>query len=39
MTPFAGGSNSEVECQLPKLDGAGSTPVSRSMFFFPEIEV
>ena len=22
-----------VECQLPKLDVAGSTPVSRSIFF------
>jgi len=28
-----GGSNSVVECQLPKLDVAGSTPVSRSNFF------
>ena len=28
----AGGSNSAVECQLPKLDVAGSIPVSRSMF-------
>ena len=27
-----GGSNSVVECQLPKLDVAGSTPVSRSIF-------
>src|SRR5215831_16909301 len=26
------GSNSVVECQLPKLDVAGSTPVSRSSF-------
>jgi hypothetical protein len=26
------GSNSAVECQLPKLDVAGSIPVSRSMF-------
>ena len=26
------GSNSVVECQLPKLDVAGSSPVSRSMF-------
>ena len=26
------GSNSVVECQLPKLDVAGSTPVSRSNF-------
>ncbi len=25
-----GGSNSAVECQLPKLDVAGSIPVSRS---------
>ena len=25
-----GGSNSVVECQLPKLDVAGSSPVSRS---------
>ena len=25
-----GGSNSVVECQLPKLDVAGSIPVSRS---------
>ncbi len=28
----ARGSNSVVECQLPKLDVAGSTPVSRSIF-------
>jgi hypothetical protein len=28
----ASGSNSVVECQLPKLDVAGSTPVSRSIF-------
>ena len=28
----ASGSNSVVECQLPKLDVAGSTPVSRSNF-------
>jgi hypothetical protein len=27
-----GGSNSAVECQLPKLDVAGSIPVSRSIF-------
>ena len=27
-----GGSNSVVECQLPKLDVAGSNPVSRSIF-------
>ena len=27
------GSNSAVECQLPKLDVAGSIPVSRSIFF------
>ncbi len=26
------GSNSVVECQLPKLDVAGSTPVARSIF-------
>ncbi len=26
-----GGSNSVVECQLPKLDVAGSNPVSRSI--------
>ena len=29
-----GGSNSVVECQLPKLDVAGSTPVSRSNNLF-----
>jgi hypothetical protein len=28
----ASGSNSVVECQLPKLDVAGSSPVSRSKF-------
>jgi hypothetical protein len=28
----ASGSNSVVECQLPKLDVAGSNPVSRSIF-------
>ena len=28
----ASGSNSAVECQLPKLDVAGSSPVSRSIF-------
>lgn len=27
------GSNSMVECQLPKLDVAGSSPVSRSIVF------
>ncbi len=27
----SGGSNSVVECQLPKLDVAGSNPVSRSI--------
>jgi hypothetical protein len=27
------GRNSAVECQLPKLDVAGSTPVARSKFF------
>jgi hypothetical protein len=26
------GSNSAVECQLPKLDVAGSIPVSRSIY-------
>ena len=26
------GNNSVVECQLPKLNVAGSSPVSRSMF-------
>ena len=29
----ASGGNSAVECQLPKLDVAGSIPVSRSNFF------
>jgi hypothetical protein len=28
-----GGRNSAVECQLPKLDVAGSTPVARSTSF------
>jgi uncharacterized protein len=28
--PAEGGCNSVVECQLPKLDVAGSTPVTRS---------
>ncbi len=28
------GCNSVVECQLPKLDVAGSSPVARSIFFF-----
>lgn len=27
-----GGCNSVVECQLPKLDVAGSSPVTRSIF-------
>ena len=27
-----GGSNSVVECQLPKLDVVGSSPISRSNF-------
>src|ERR1044071_7635384 len=35
--PFSGGSNSVVECQLPKLDVAGSIPVSRSKFFLSKI--
>jgi hypothetical protein len=26
------GSNSVVECQLPKLDVVGSSPISRSIF-------
>ena len=30
--PQVSGSNSVVECQLPKLNVAGSSPVSRSMF-------
>lgn len=30
------GSNSVVECQLPKLDVAGSSPVSRSIFGCPD---
>jgi hypothetical protein len=29
------GRNSVVECQLPKLDVAGSTPVARSKLLFP----
>lgn len=29
------GRNSVVECQLPKLDVAGSSPVARSSFFKP----
>ena len=29
-----GGRNSAVECQLPKLDVAGSIPVARSNFIF-----
>ena len=32
LTGRVGGSNSAVECQLPKLDVAGSIPVSRSIF-------
>ena len=31
--PVRSGSNSAVECQLPKLDVAGSIPVSRSNVF------
>ena len=30
--PVLSGRNSVVECQLPKLDVAGSTPVARSNF-------
>src|SRR5690606_408196 len=30
------GRNSAVECQLPKLDVAGSTPVARSITFFED---
>jgi hypothetical protein len=30
------GRNSAVECQLPKLDVVGSTPIARSnLFYFP----
>jgi hypothetical protein len=29
---WTSGSNSAVECQLPKLDVAGSIPVSRSIY-------
>jgi hypothetical protein len=36
VTQKLGGSNSVVECQLPKLDVAGSIPVSRSKIFFFE---
>ena len=36
------GSNSVVECQLPKLDVAGSSPVSRSkksiLYGFPSLQ-
>ncbi len=32
MIVTTSGSNSVVECQLPKLDVAGSSPVSRSIF-------
>ena len=31
------GSNSVVECDLAKVDVAGSTPVSRSRFFVPSL--
>ncbi len=31
--PFSSGGNSAVECQLPKLDVAGSIPVPRSILF------
>ena len=30
LPPMLSGRNSAVECQLPKLDVAGSTPVARS---------
>ncbi len=32
--PLERGRNSVVECQLPKLKVAGSTPVARSMVVF-----
>jgi hypothetical protein len=32
IIPAASGCNSVVECQLPKLDVAGSIPVARSTF-------
>src|SRR5437879_1115837 len=32
LSCWLSGSNSVVECQLPKLDVAGSSPVSRSIF-------
>jgi hypothetical protein len=35
VTAITSGSNSVVECQLPKLDVAGSIPVSRSTPLFP----
>ena len=38
VTPTLSGSNSVVECQLPKLDVAGSIPVSRSKFFPQKLE-
>ena len=43
LSSTSSGSNSAVECQLPKLDVAGSIPVSRSIFSItydqPEIGV
>src|SRR6185369_6790208 len=35
LMPAASGCNSVVECQLPKLDVAGSIPVARSTSFRP----
>lgn len=32
---FMGGRNSVVECQLPKLDAVGSSPIARSMIIAP----
>jgi hypothetical protein len=37
LQAITGGSNSVVECQLPKLDVAGSIPVSRSKFLATKI--
>jgi hypothetical protein len=34
LSSYISGSNSAVECQLPKLDVAGSIPVSRSNLFY-----
>ena len=30
---LTGGRNSEVECQLPKLNVVGSIPIARSIFY------